>query len=128
MKNDLVSSEKRFEFLRLILTDDLERSILLSANVVNSFENILNVKTAGVDDAKYIKQACLTTNSKGVFCRNLQLTRFIHSPFVYGETLYQDNLIECQLLNKEKDKTKNGRVGQVAEAYYQGILNYIFIK
>jgi hypothetical protein len=44
---------------------------------------------------------------------------------VYGETLYQDNMNECISLNKECDKTKNERVQQVAEAYFQGILNYV---
>jgi N-acetylmuramoyl-L-alanine amidase len=127
MKHDLVTSEKRFEFLRLLLSDDLENSILLSTAVVKSFEEKLNVKLTGTNDAKYISQACLPAGTKGVYCRNLQLTRLIHSPLVYGETLYQDNLMECQLLNKETDKTKNERVNQVAEAYYQGILNYIFI-
>ncbi|MGZ4079812.1 MAG: hypothetical protein ACXVDW_21015, partial [Bacteroidia bacterium] len=61
----------------------------------------------------------------GVFCRNLQLPRYVHSPLVYGETLYQDNINESKLLNEEKDKTKNKRVQQVADAYFQGILDYV---
>jgi N-acetylmuramoyl-L-alanine amidase len=125
MKHDLITKEKRFEFLRLLVTNDIENSILLSTEVVNNFEAILKVKLTGANDAKYIGQACLPTDTKGVYCRNLQLTRFIHSPLVYGETLYQDNIIECQLLNEETDKTKNERVKQVAESYYQGILKYI---
>ncbi|OFY84392.1 MAG: hypothetical protein A3F72_01095 [Bacteroidetes bacterium RIFCSPLOWO2_12_FULL_35_15] len=125
MKSDLFSAEKRFEFLRLLLSDDLERSIALSSSVVSSFEKNLNVKTACVNDARYLVQGCLPTTEKGVFCRNLQLTRYIHSPLVYGETLYQDNISECKELNKECDKTKNERIQQVAEAYYQGILIYV---
>ncbi len=125
MKNDLSSPEKRFEFLRLLITDDIEKSIQLSASTVNQFEKILNVKTATTTDAKYLNEGCIATEKKGVFCRNLQLTRYIHSPLVYGETLYQDNIDECKLLNLESDKTKNKRVQQVAEAYYQGILNYV---
>ncbi|MCW3086081.1 MAG: hypothetical protein JWP12_3447 [Bacteroidetes bacterium] len=125
MKNDLVSLEKRFEFLRLLITDDLEKSIGLSTCVVNSFEKKLNVPTAGITDANYLKEGCLPTKTKGVYCRNLQLTRYIHSPLVYGETLFQDNLSELKLLSMETDKTKNGRVQQVAEAYFQGVLNYI---
>jgi N-acetylmuramoyl-L-alanine amidase len=124
MRSDLSSPEKRFEFLRLLVSDDLERSIALSSSVVKSFEKNLDVKTAGAKDATYLIEGCLSTNEKGVFCRNLQLTRYIHSPLVYGETLYQDNVNECISLNKEIDKTKNIRVQQVAEAYFQGILNY----
>ena len=125
MKGDLSTIEKRFEFFRLLVSDNLEKSIALSSAVVKSFEENLKVPTAGPRDAKYLIEGCLPAKTKGVYCRNLQLTRYIHSPLVYGETLYQDNISECQQLNKENDKTKNIRVQQVSEAYYQGILKYV---
>lgn len=125
MKNDLPTPQKRFEFLRLLITNDLEKSISLSSDVIQSFEKNLNVKTATIKDATYLLEGCLSAGEVGVYCRNLQLTRYIHGPLVYGETLYQDNKIECVALNKECDKTKNLRVQQVAEAYFQGILNYV---
>jgi N-acetylmuramoyl-L-alanine amidase len=125
MRNDLSSPQKRFEFLRLLITDDLEKSISLSGYAVESFHKNLNVSTAGIMDAKYLTEGCLKTEKSGVYCRNLQLTRYIHSPLVYGETLYQDNIKESQLLNKETDKTKNERIIQVSEAYFNGIVNYI---
>lgn len=125
MGGDLSSPEKRFEFLRLLLSDNLDASITLSSSMIESFEKNLNVKTAQTQDAKYLHESCLYTGVKGVYCRNLQLTRYIHSPLVYGETLYQDNITECKLLNEENDKTKNKRVQQVAEAYYQGVKNYV---
>ena len=127
MKNDLSSQEKRFEFFRLLITDDIEQSIQLSSAVVKNFEGSLNVKTAKIKDAKYLYKGCLPTLENGVYCRNLQLPRYIHSPLVYGETLYQDNVNECKLLNTETDKTKNKRVQQVADAYFQGILDYLKI-
>ncbi|MGB3948167.1 MAG: N-acetylmuramoyl-L-alanine amidase [Bacteroidia bacterium] len=125
MNNDLSSIEKRSEFLRLLVTDDIEQSVAISDEVVKSFERQLNVKTATVKDADYLNEGCLTTEKTGVYCRNLQLTRYVHGPLVYGETLYQDNENECVLLNQETDKTKNKRVQEVAEAYYIGIVNYI---
>ena len=125
MKNDLSSKEKRFEFLRLLITDDLEKSIMLSSYVTKQFETELQVQTATILDAKYLIEGCLPTNADGVFCRNLQLPRYIHSPLVYGETLYQDNINECKLLGKETDKTKNKRIQQVAEAYFKGIINFV---
>jgi N-acetylmuramoyl-L-alanine amidase len=125
MKNDLSSKDKRFEFLRLLASDDIEKSITLSSAVVKNFENTLKIKTAKINDAKYLLEGCMPTSQNGVFCRNLQLTRFIHSPLIYGETLYQDNLNESQLLNMETDKTKNKRVQQVADAYFMGILDYV---
>lgn len=125
MGSDLSSPEKRMEFLRLLVTDDLEKSIALSSSVVKSFEKNLNVKTASYTDATYLVKGCLPADANGVYCRNLQLTRYIHSPLVYGETLYQDNVNECVLLNEENDKTKNKRIQQVAEAYFQGVLDYV---
>jgi N-acetylmuramoyl-L-alanine amidase len=125
MPGDLSSQEKRFEFLRMIATKDIEESILLSGATTEKFESILKVKTAGPTDAKYLREGCLTTEKKGVYCRNLQLTRYIHGPLVYGETLYQDNINECKALNKESDKTKNERIKEVAEAYYSGIKAYL---
>ena len=125
MKNDLSTKEKRFEFLRLLITDDLEKSIAISSSVIKSFENELKVPTASPRDAKYIIEGCLPTTVNGVYCRNLQLTRYVHSPIVYGETLYQDNFNECKLLSTETDKTKNKRIQQVADAYFKGILNYV---
>lgn len=125
MKNDLSTPEKRFAFLRLLISNDLEKSILLSSAMVKSFEKNLNVKTASMKDATYLSAGCLSAGEPGVYCRNLQLTRFIQGPLVYGETLYQDNIQECIALNKECDKTKNVRVQQVADSYFQGILNYV---
>ncbi len=128
MAHDLKSNDKRFEFLRLLITDDLEKSFSFSSEVVKSFEKTLTVKTAGINDAKYLRESCIAAPQKGVFCRNLQLTRFVHGTLVYGETLYQDNFAECKALNKETDKTKNERVKQVADAYFHGILNYVQTK
>ncbi len=125
MKNDLSTKEKRFEFLRLLITDDLEKSIALSSSVIKSFEKELKVPSATVRDAKYLIEGCLPTDANGVYCRNLQLPRYIHSPIVYGETLYQDNINECKLLCAENDKTKNKRIQQVADAYFKGIMNYV---
>lgn len=125
MRTDLSTKEKRFEFLRLLITDDLEKSIAISASVIKNFETELNVPTATARDAKYLIEGCLPTEANGVYCRNLQLTRYIHSPVIYGETLYQDNINECKLLYQETDKTKNKRIQQVADGYFKGILNFV---
>jgi len=125
MKNDLSDMEKRIEFLRLLISDDIEKSVSLREAVVSAFEKKLDVPTATIRSAKYLIEGCLPTGINGVYCRNLQLPRYIHTPLVYGETLFQDNIGEVQLLNKEADKTKNERVQRVAEAYFQGILDYV---
>jgi N-acetylmuramoyl-L-alanine amidase len=125
VESDMQTIDKRAAFTRLLLSDDIENSIHLSTVMLSNFESILKVKTADVLDATYLSNNCKITTSKGVYCRNLQLTRNIKGTLIYGETLYQDNEQECILLNNEKDKSKNKRVQQVAEAYYKGLLEYI---
>ncbi len=125
---DLNKPEKRFEFLRLALTNDLDLSEELSSNVAKSFTDTLHIPIAGKKDADYLDKNCLATKSKGVYCRNLILTRIIHSPLVYGETIYQDNKTESLKLMQEDAQIEgvktSARVRQVADAYYSGILVY----
>ena len=125
---ELNKPEKRFEFLRMAVTDNLEKSEKLSSCVVQQFSKILQVPIAGKNDATYLRDNCLSTSSEGVYCRNLILTRIIHGTLVYGETLYQDNKEESlNLMQETQDdmgiKTSS-RVKQVADSYYQGILDY----
>ncbi|HET8963419.1 MAG TPA: N-acetylmuramoyl-L-alanine amidase [Chitinophagales bacterium] len=124
-KSDLSSTEKRFEFLRMLITNDIEASLHLSGAVVKNLQSNLLVKAAETKDATYLHNGCLYAGKAGVYCRNLQLTRNIHGPVIYGETLYQDNIGECILLGQESDKLKNARVKQAAEAYYKGIKEYV---
>ena len=116
------------EFLRMLISEDIESSLKAGASIIKGYEEHLKIKTAGVNDATYLSEKSLTTPVKGVYSRNLALTRLIHGPLIYGETLYQDELQECLRLNK-KDLQVEGvlvpsRLNQVAEAYYQGINNY----
>jgi len=119
LKNEMEKPLSRAEFLRLLLTDDIENSICFSSFFVKSFEKNLAVPTAQQTDADYLAEYCLPTEEPGVFCRNLMLTRMVHGTLVYGETLCQDNLNELELLSK------SGRVQQVVNAYYEGIVKYI---
>jgi N-acetylmuramoyl-L-alanine amidase len=122
--NDLQDSAKRYHFTRLLVTNNLETSLALSKKLIQSFEAVLKVKAASVNDAEYLSNKCKSTDEVGVYCRNLFLTRVVKGTIAYGETLYQDNETECLLLSKEEDKKNNERVKEVAEAYYQGIKNY----
>lgn len=120
--------ENRLELLRLIITNDIESSISFSSNLTASFEKILEVPLATKKDAEYLEKESLETKGKGVFIRNLALTRLIHGTMVYGESLYQDNEKESKLLS-ELTTSINGiptslRVKQVADAYYDAILKY----
>jgi len=128
LPSDLNKKTKRLEFLRMALTDDLNKSDLLSSEVVTSFSEVLQVPIASKNQAEYLEHNCMATSHAGVYCRNLILTRLIHGPLVYGESLYQDNMKESSSLQQE-DKQIDGvgtspRCRQVAAAYFKGILSY----
>lgn len=127
MKNELNTSLARLEFLRLLVTDDIERSVQLSGMSVQAFEQHLKVPAASPTDAKYLTDACMPTSAKGVFARNLTLTRLVHGPLVYGETLYQDNMAECIALQKDmakSDLASCDRLKLVANAYFEAVAKY----
>jgi len=88
-----------------------------------------NVPAALDSNAVYLKDNCMKTDVVGVYCRNLTLTRKVKGVVCYGESLYQDNVNECKALSKKEVKIgeveTSKRVEEVANAYFEGILNYI---
>ncbi|GAB4134406.1 MAG: hypothetical protein Fur0041_07650 [Bacteroidia bacterium] len=126
MKGELDSPEARFDFLRILILDDLEQSISASAYVTRSFSNDLHVPLAKTSDADYLSMYSVYTGKEGVYCRNLGLLRLLSGTVIYGETLFQDNIMECQRLNMyNKDYISKGtapaRTEDVAMAYFNGI-------
>lgn len=131
---ELKTPEDRFDFLRLLLSDDLEQSIDVSNLVAAQFTQKLEVPLASIADATYLSASCRKTHRQGVYARNLSMTRLIHGPLVYGETLYQDNINEGRMLNDmsitdiQSKQTTSKRVLQVADAYYEGILQWSYTR
>lgn len=128
-EDELDKPEARLEFVRLLLTDDLERSLEFSKYLIESLVQKTGVPAALDSNAIYLKDNCMKTGVSGVYNRNLTLTRKVKGVICYGESLYQDNISECKALSK-KDASIDGvktskRVEEVAEAYYEGILNYV---
>ncbi len=132
--NELATTEDRFDFLRLLLLNDVEQSIEVSSFVGMQFKEKLDVPLAGPSDATYLSTSCKKAYKQGVFARNLSMTRLVHGPIVYGETLYQDNINEGRMLadmnvtEMQTKMTTSKRVMQVAEAYYEGILQWSYTK
>ncbi len=129
-KGELQNQEARYHFVRLLLTPDIENSIKLSRFVVEEFVEKLQVPpvSESVTSAPYLKNFCLATSAKGVYARNLNLTRLVPGTICFGEPLYQDNYQESRLLS-QKDFVIQGvaapnRVKKVAQAYFQGILRF----
>lgn len=125
---DLSKKGTQMDFLRLLFTDQLNRSEQLCSNTVNAFHSTLQIPIAKSADAEYLLKNCKSTGRPGVFCRNLALCRRINAPLVYGEALYQDNEKECQLLMDEKTGDDgillSGRISSVTSCYYSAILKY----
>ena len=126
---ELDKPEAKIEFLRLLLTDDIERSTEFSKYIIESLVEKTGVPAALDSNAVYLRDNCMKTNLKGVYCRNLTLTRKVKGVICYGESLYQDNINECKALSKKDVKIgemqTSKRVEEVAEAYYEGIINYV---
>lgn len=130
MEGEIKHPIDRLQLLRLLISNDYEKSVKLSSMVMKEM-----VERTGVDvpkdttAEKYLTLYTQPTKGKGVYARNLSMTRLIEGVVCYGETLYQDNLKESVELS-ENDCEINGekiscRVQQVGQAYASAILNYI---
>ncbi len=132
MSGELKRPEDRMTFLRKAFNNDIEESERLSTAVVKAFEKHLSIPAIPYDTSlRYLRAASIPTQGKGVFARNLSLTRLIDGPLCFGEALYQDNIDECLRLN-EKDillpgmKTRlPNRLRDVVNAYVEGALDYV---
>jgi len=84
-----------------------------------------------IDDnekTSYTKASCLLQD-QGIYSRNLALTRLVHGPVCYGETLVQNNEEEVYRLSSH-DAIIAGipcskRIQEVAEGYFEGIKEYL---
>lgn len=127
--DNLEKTESKLNFLRLLLTDQLNRSQDFAEETVLNFNRFLNIPIAGKTDADYLNNNCVTTTSQGVFCRNLILCRKINSVLVYGESLYQDNEKEAEQLMRLDTElygvTSNARLINVAKSYYEAVLRLL---
>ncbi len=128
-RDNLTNYENKIHFLRLLLTDQLDKSEKLASSTVNLFNKYLNIPIASQHHADYLAEKCLNTTSSGVFSRNLNMCRLINSPLVYGESLYQDHETECVELMKMdlnyKGVKTNNRLLNVAKSYSQAVTNFL---
>lgn len=127
-KGELSQPQNRYDFLRMIVSDQLEQSSLLSQKIAERFVQNLDVPL--VKDGEklpYLIRSCMK-QKQGVYSRNLALTRLVRSPLCYGETLVQNNREECERLGTNDTEVAgipcSNRVKQVAKAYYEGIKDY----
>ncbi len=130
-REELNTKEARYEFMRLLVTDTVQDSIRLSECLGRSFETQLNVPLFSEQGKppipSYLLEASLL-QKRGVYARNLALTRGVHAPVCYGETLIQNNRDEFERLLRQEIVIDGilgpRRVREVAQAYFLGIKNY----
>ena len=125
---DLSTKVSRIDFLRLLVTDDLDQSILLCQNIIKEMTLTTSIEPVDYNNKKSYLSCASIFISKGVFARDLRLTRLVRSPLCYGETLLQNNRQEAIRLSTV-DTEINGiptssRIKEVALGYFYGILNY----
>ncbi len=129
VEDELKDPEDQLDFLRLLFSQDIENSMSFSSFIVQSLHKELNIPLANQQSEQYLSDYSIATNEKGVFARNLSLTRKVHGTICYAEALYQDNINEYLLLNQTNvniDQLKcSDRLITAANAYIKGILNYI---
>lgn len=127
--NELIDRDSRYEFLRLLVSDDLHSSLSLSKAVLDKLGEHLQVPPISKHDgANYLNRVGMKVH-EGIYARNLALTRLIHGPVCYGETLIQNNIDECvKLANNDfviGGQQCSSRIKQVAEGYFEGIKEYL---
>jgi N-acetylmuramoyl-L-alanine amidase len=130
MKGELGNAEARMHFLRLLLAEDLEESIRLSSEIIQTHTDIVRVKPVAVNnDEGYLNNNSVYSGKTGVYCRNLALTRTIRGPLCFGESLMQDHVTEAPLLNRRDYREGGvripGRLKLVIDAYEAGIKAYV---
>ncbi len=129
---NLSKTEMKINFLRLLLSPQLDLSSELASKTVQQFHRQLGIPIAKPKDAKYLWENSMASSSAGVYSRNLLLCRQINSVLVYGEALYQDNAAEAAELMKwdlsKEGTTVNKRLLLVANAYFEGIIEYLKLQ
>ncbi len=129
--SELMDPENRYEFMRLLVTEDLYHSLDLSRSILAKLiENLHIPAVTSQDGARYLDIVCLKIE-EGIYSRNLTLTRLIHSPVCYVEALVQNNIDESLNLSRQDDVIGgipcSSRIKEAAQGCYEGIQNYLKI-
>lgn len=129
-RNELSEAEHRIEFLRLLLSEDLSESVDLSSHFIDTHRKGLKVPPVPVvNELPYLNRSSVYTGVEGVYSRNLFMSRAIHGPICFGESLMQENIYEAQALSKRDYKEKgiktSKRVKEVADAYFEAVEKFV---
>lgn len=121
LANELNPVQSRVEFLRLVISSDLDGSVRYSNYVIDNFTRYLGVP---LPDSGYPGASLITAGKRGVYARNFRMTRLVHGTLCLGEPLQQNNLKEAPRLAEISEGRVPTRVRDVARAYYDAIRKY----
>lgn len=123
LNNELRKKDARIQFLRLLVSPDLEESKRLAGHIMSNHKTSLGVEPYPWNEESEMLSNCIDTEIPGVFARNLYMTRAVESPLVYIEALYQDAISEAIRLDKNDFILKNGMKtsSRVAECAYTNL-------
>jgi hypothetical protein len=121
IRGELASMESRIEFLRLVVSTDLDRSIRFSRHVVEHFRKELDVPPS---PETFPGSRLVGFRSGGVYARNLRMTRLVRGALCLGEPLQQNNLEEARRLAEISRGLTPERGRETARAYHRAIRDY----
>lgn len=125
---ELKERKARYEFLRLLVTSDFSLSKQFSKIVLKKFNERLQIPSVNPSDGAHYLETASVKVEEGVYARNLALTRLVHSPLCYGESLVQNNLEEALKLSHLDTEIQgypcSFRLKEVALAYFQAIQEF----
>ncbi len=127
MRKELSTKRDRYDFLRILISDNTKDSYFLSKFIMQQFVDYLKVPAVNnTNEPRYLKNVAMPLGN-GIYARNLRLCRLLNSPMCYGEPLLQDNINELKALNDNDLKSGkiSERVIEVANSYFYGILEYV---
>lgn len=91
MGNEVNKLYDRVDFLRLLLSTDMDKSMRLAHLILNAQRATTGILPVANDQIKLDDHVCTKSDYEGVFLRNLAMTRLSRGPMVYLEALLQDN-------------------------------------
>ena len=129
MEGELNDSLAKVNFLRLLLSEDVNASIDLTDAFMRYSELLTAVPPVSQDlHLNYLDRASIFTKKPGVYARNLGLTRTIKGPVCYGESLCQDYMKEARMLNKKNMEVEglwvSDRLTWIAKAYVEAVKEF----
>ena len=113
----------RYHFLRMLLTDHIDRSIPVAKYLVEEFNKNLNIEIVDPEKhiAPYIKNYSIY-HSPGVYSRGLMMTREIQAPSILGEPSCADNAEEAMELEHSHVSETSPRIEAVSTSYFNAIV------